>query len=606
MPTPPTPDRSTTTEARMVELFGGADAAPRRRRRRRRLAVSAIAVLVLAVTGTAVAATNASGSDLGRYRTATVATHDVDAVLTGVATIEPVSQATVSFPVGGTVATVPVAVGDTVGVGQTLATLDTTSFNSTLHTRQAALAATQLKLTAALEAAAAATTATTTTTTTVPPVVSGAAASGAVASGAAASGAAGSGGAGHDASLTSAQQEVTTAQAAVDAALKASEDALANASSVCSTAPVTADGGGGASPAAGARQPADLTTPTTVPSTVTTDSSASTTCQQALAGTSTTQRAVDSAQRRLQSALTALGQQTTTASGNSSSTAPTRATGGSGTATGVSTGSGGSHPSAATVPSAEDLVADQQAVDAALAEVAAAMQAVDQATIVSPIAGTVVGVTVAPGDTVTSASTTATVTVAGTGGYEATTKVDVDHIAGVRIGQTAAVLPDGSDRPLPGQVVSVAAAPTQSTTSTNYLVLVALSDPHVALPNGGTGSLSMVTGAVTAALAVPTSAVTTRGTRHQVTVLTGTSTRDVQVQVGVVGDRWTEIRGGLTAGQTVVLADLSAPLPTSATQAAAGSSDGSGRRTVTLPNGQTFQVPVGGFGGAGPGAPPAD
>lgn len=596
MSTPPTPDRSTTTEARMVELFGGADAAPRRRRRRRRLAVSAIAVLVLAVTGTAVAATNASGSDLGRYRTATVATHDVDAVLTGVATIEPVSQATVSFPVGGTVATVPVAVGDTVGVGQTLATLDTTSFNSTLHTRQAALAATQLKLTAALEAAAAATTATTTTTTTVPPV----------ASGAVASGAAGSGGAGHDASLTSAQQEVTTAQAAVDAALKASEDALANASSVCSTAPVTADGGGGASPAAGARQPADLTTPTTVPSTVTTDSSASTTCQQALAGTSTTQRAVDSAQRRLQSALTALGQQTTTASGNSSSTAPTRATGGSGTATGVSTGSGGSHPSAATVPSAEDLVADQQAVDAALAEVAAAMQAVDQATIVSPIAGTVVGVTVAPGDTVTSASTTATVTVAGTGGYEATTKVDVDHIAGVRIGQTATVLPDGSSRPLPGQVVSVAAAPTQSTTSTNYLVVVALSDPHVALPNGGTGSLSMVTGAVTAAVAVPTSAVTTRGTRHQVTVLTGTSTRDVQVQVGVVGDRWTEIRGGLTAGQTVVLADLSAPLPTSATQAAAGSSDGSGRRTVTLPNGQTFQVPVGGFGGAGPGAPPAD
>ena len=54
----------------------------------------------------------------------TVADHDVDAVLNGVATIEPVSQATVAFPVSGTVASVDVEVGDRVAVGQTLATLD--------------------------------------------------------------------------------------------------------------------------------------------------------------------------------------------------------------------------------------------------------------------------------------------------------------------------------------------------------------------------------------------------------------------------------------------------------------------------------------------------
>ncbi len=52
---------------------------------------------------------------------------DVDAELTSVATIEPVSQAPVAFPAGGTVATVDVAVGvgDTVAVGQELASLDT-------------------------------------------------------------------------------------------------------------------------------------------------------------------------------------------------------------------------------------------------------------------------------------------------------------------------------------------------------------------------------------------------------------------------------------------------------------------------------------------------
>jgi hypothetical protein len=37
------------------------------------------------------------------------------------------------------------------------------------------------------------------------------------------------------------------------------------------------------------------------------------------------------------------------------------------------------------------------------------------------------------------------------------------------------------------------------------------------------------------------------------------------VQVGVVGDTWTEITSGLTAGEIVVLAQLDAPLPGSAT-----------------------------------------
>ena len=49
------------------------------------------------------------------------------------------------------------------------------------------------------------------------------------------------------------------------------------------------------------------------------------------------------------------------------------------------------------------------------------------------------------------------------------------------------------------------------------------------------------------------------------TVLDGTATEPVAVQVGVVGTTWTEITAGLTAGQQVVLADLGEPLPGSAT-----------------------------------------
>ena len=67
-----------------------------------------------------------------------------------VATIEPVSQATVAFPVSGTVASTSVAVGHTVTIGQILATLDIADLQATLNEKQAALAEAELTLQLAL------------------------------------------------------------------------------------------------------------------------------------------------------------------------------------------------------------------------------------------------------------------------------------------------------------------------------------------------------------------------------------------------------------------------------------------------------------------------
>jgi multidrug resistance efflux pump len=64
-------------------------------------------------------------------------------------TTEPSSAATVSFAVSGTVATVPVAVGDKVTAGQVLATLDTASLNYALATAQEQVANAELTLTQA-------------------------------------------------------------------------------------------------------------------------------------------------------------------------------------------------------------------------------------------------------------------------------------------------------------------------------------------------------------------------------------------------------------------------------------------------------------------------
>jgi hypothetical protein len=70
----------------------------------------------------------------------------------------------------------------------------------------------------------------------------------------------------------------------------------------------------------------------------------------------------------------------------------------------------------------------------------------------------------------------------------------------------------------------------------------------------------------------------------------GADTTEVTVEVGAIGSTWTEVRSGLEAGQQVVLADLSEPLPGTATES--NDTDGAGG----------FQGgPPGGFGGGPPG-----
>jgi multidrug efflux pump subunit AcrA (membrane-fusion protein) len=125
-----------------------------------------------------------------------------------------------------------------------------------------------------------------------------------------------------------------------------------------------------------------------------------------------------------------------------------------------------------------------------------------------------------------------------------------------------------------------------SSTTAVYQVTLALDEQSDKLHNGGTGTVTIVTDKSGSGLAVPTSAVTNANGRHFVTVLEDGSTRQVAVEVGVIGRDWTEITSGLTAGQRVVVADLGEALPSSAT-----SSDNAGNG-ITGPGG--FQLPAGG------------
>jgi HlyD family secretion protein len=538
---------------------------------RRRIVIAIAVFAVVALVG-GLALSRSANSSTGRYRTALVGDHDVESVLTGVGSIEPVSQATVAFPIKGTVASVDVAVGDTVSTGQTLATVDTADLTAALHDKQATLASAQLALSKALTgSSSSASSASSASASPASPSVSGASGRGSASTGS-------------SAAIAAAQQAVVAGQQAVDAALAVADQALASSAQVCAAAVATA-------PAASTTSSTATTSPTaTDPVTA---------CQAALQGVQTAQAAVAAAQAALatrSSNLDALlAQQAAAQSAATGASGSTGAGSGTTTTTSARSAPGGSGSASATgsTASSSDLIARQKAVDAAQAEVAVAEQDLAQTTIVSPISGAVAVVALAVGDAVTASSSSAHVVVVGSGGLEVTTMVSVDHIPDVKVGQAATVLPDGATDPLSGQVVAIALTPTTATTGTTYRVTIGLEGQGAGLGNGATGSVSIVTAGVTAALSVPTSAVHTDGTTHTVTVVDGSSTSSVTVKVGVIGATYTQITDGLTAGQSVLLADLDQALPGSATS----SSNGAASTNQT-------RGPFTGFTGAPPGFTP--
>lgn len=513
-----------------------------RQRRRNRLVIVGAALLavvvVIAVAATSQASTPAS------YRTATVADRPVNQVLTGVGTIEPVSQAAVAFPVAGTVETVDVHVGDAVTAGQALAALDTTALTRSLHVAQASAAKAALTLADALAGKSV-------------PSQSGSQVRGAAYEAASTPGIvtvslSTASQQSTSPELAIAQQAVLAAQRSVDVAMTTSRTALAAASRACGSARTP-------SPSPTTSTPPS-TTSTSVPSTTT--GTASVSCQSALQATLVAQQATADSQTALAKAA---GKLTDLLGSIAAGSGSTRGSASMTRSSESSTPSGQSTSETASTPSASKLIAYQKAVDAADATVAVAEQSLAQATIVSPIAGNVAAVDLVVGDSVTAASTTATVVVVGSGGFEVTTLVQVSELPHVKVGQAATVAPDGSQRAIAGKVVAIGLKSQTSGSSTVYPVAIALDDAPTSLGNGATASVGITTNGAARALAVPTSAVSTIGTRHVVTVLSGSKSRTVSVGVGAIGATWTQVTSGLTAGQTVVLANLSSPLPGSAT-----------------------------------------
>jgi HlyD family secretion protein len=228
--------------------------------------------------------------------------------------------------------------------------------------------------------------------------------------------------------------------------------------------------------------------------------------------------------------------------GGGATTTPPTCTQGGGTQNGSTEGGGRATAGGDAVLSAE------QRVNQAEVTLRDAEDALDGTTITAPIAGRILSVSGKVGSQVGAGSTF--LTVADTFAMQisaAFPEADADRLA-VRQ-QATATLADRAGEDFGATVVQVDPVGTDDGTMVRYGVLLAFTDPPEDLLVGQTAAVRVTTGSAAGVLRVPSTAV------HDVAGTIGTVLRDgaqVEVGVGLRGDRYTEITSGLTEGAAVV------------------------------------------------------
>ncbi|MEV5276917.1 biotin/lipoyl-binding protein [Streptomyces sp. NPDC051993] len=265
---------------------------------------------------------------------------------------------------------------------------------------------------------------------------------------------------------------------------------------------------------------------------------------------------------------------------------------------------GGASTATATTPTASPTVDPAQLAQAeaqltqAQNAVDAAQRAVDGTTLTAPVAGTVASVSAKTGDTVTgtggngtsnggngggsnsasssagSASSSALsgfVVLTNPSGMQVTANFSEADALKLTPGQAATVtLNAESDTVLNAKVLSVSSLPvssgsgsggggqSSSGSAVQYAATLTITSPTTSLRTGLSASIQVVTGEASAALSVPTAAVSGTGANRTVTVVKADgSTQRTPVTVGVEGDTTDQILSGLSEGEKVQLTTVS-------------------------------------------------
>jgi multidrug efflux pump subunit AcrA (membrane-fusion protein) len=188
----------------------------------------------------------------------------------------------------------------------------------------------------------------------------------------------------------------------------------------------------------------------------------------------------------------------------------------------------------------------------------------------------VVSVGLTPGQSTTAGSTTSAITVIDAGTYQTTSSLTSTQVGQVTVGDTAQVSINGTTGSITGTVARVGPVAVSSSSYT-YPVVIALDAAGGSIAAGSAASVSIDVAHTGDALVVPTSAIhTTAPGRGYVEVLQSGALKRVTVSIGVSGSTYTQVKSGLSQGQTVVIADPSQPLPASSTNSTGRTFGGAG------------------------------
>ncbi|AYG02729.1 efflux RND transporter periplasmic adaptor subunit [Gryllotalpicola protaetiae] len=630
-----------------------ADARRMRSTRRRRVITASVAIgvaLCLAGGGGAWAALRPHGPS---FRVASAEKGDVTQTASLAGTVASATRADRAFQVSGTVSAVDVKVGDKVTAGQTLATLDTSMLNDTVTQSQQSVTTAQQKLNDDLASQTGSTTSSSTTASaaSTTDADSDGLALGTFVAAAAPSGSTDlsadiaavqsaqsalidlfTGSSGVEALTADAQGQLTALQTALtglgastECAAFANDQDVSQASTDLTTcksqvaAALAAAATGGASPSTSSAL-TQLTTDLTALSDLSTKiDDAKTTLDDAVTKLQNDANAVATSTptQPAQGSQPSSGSGSGSGSGNGPSSGSGKAPSGSGEGTSGMSGSSDSKSNGAsrsgsgssgatgtsgkttTPASAEQIVADQASLASAQANLAVAQQNVSLATLTSPIAGTVAAVGVSAGSSVTAKSTSQVISVIGDSGWIVDTAVTATALGPLKVGQSATVNVSGVSGALTGKVTAIGFLNTATDSSTpSYDVTLALAGSGSGLLNGASARLTVDVAKASAVLTVPSSAVHLgAGNTYSVDVLAGGKAVARQVKVGAIGSDRTQITSGLSAGDQVILADLSSTVSSDSTQTGTGRFGGGA--TGGLGGARTFGGGTGGLGGGG-------
>jgi HlyD family secretion protein len=209
-------------------------------------------------------------------------------------------------------------------------------------------------------------------------------------------------------------------------------------------------------------------------------------------------------------------------------------------------------------PAAQTTIEAQQAqVNALQQQLALRQQAYANLTITAPISGEITAIDVIPGNAV--AQGTTVMSMLDPNALEAQVAVDELDISKVKVGEDAQITVNAlPGKTYTGKVISIAPTAVVSSGVSTYQVDISLPNQPELL-TGMSVQAAIQVADVTDATRVPAEAVQSVNGRYFVMIPTAAGgERPQPVQVGVVGDVWTQIKSGLQPGQTIVVASVAA------------------------------------------------